>query len=357
MEESQNSKSAKKDLVIGGRPFAPGESGTVNLPIGHLITHEMVSMPVHVFRGRKSGPSLFVSAAIHGDETNGVQISRHLMASGSLKRLKGDLLIVPVVNLLAFMARSRYLPDRRDLNRLFPGSATGSFGARLARVFYQEVVKNCQYGIDLHTGAVNRPNLPQIRIDRSVEGILEVARAFQAPIIINSPSREGSLRDLMAKSGRMIMLYEAGEALSLDRGSVRVGVRGVLSVMRYLEMLPPDRHPRKGRSSVLATTSSWERAPRGGILTPLIEMGKAVEVGSLLGSIGDPFTAQETQMYSSVDGIVIGRAKQAVVDEGDGVFHIASTRDPEKAERQIGRSGEELDETFDQPVFDDPMTD
>ena len=354
---AKSKNGAAPPLVIGDQSFAPGESGCVNLPVGHLITHEMVTMAVQVYRGRKSGPRLFVSAAIHGDETNGVQIARHLMASRALRRLRGDLIVVPVVNLPAFIARSRYLPDRRDLNRLFPGSANGSFGARLARVFYREVVKKCNYGIDLHTGAVNRPNLPQIRITRSLEGSLELARAFEAPIIIDSAMREGSLRDLAAKSGRTMLLYEAGEALSLDRSAVRVGVHGILSVMRHLEMLPPDRHPRTKRPSVLATTSAWERAPRGGILTPLIEMGKAVEPGTLLGTVGDPFSPSETQIVSRIDGIVIGRANQAVVDEGDGVFHIASTRNPEKAERQIGEGEQEMEDSYDRPVFDDPLMD
>lgn len=346
----------KKPLKIGDTEFRPGDRGGVELPIGHLITHELIKMSVRVLRGRKPGPRLFVSAAMHGNEINGVQIARQLLATRALKSLRGDLIVIPVTCLPAFLSRSRYLPDRRDLNRLFPGSATGSFGARLARVFTREIVKQCSHGIDLHTGAVNRPNLPQIRVTSEVEGSLEMARAFEPPVILDSPTREGSLRGQMSALGKPMLLYEAGEAEILDRAAIRVGVHGVLSVMRYLGMLvtTAKEGKRRKRLPMIAKTSSWARAPRGGIFTPLVEMGKAVSEGSVLGSVGDPFGPTETQVISDVEGIVIGRANQAVIDEGDGLFHIAHSLNPDRDARRIVRSGEEIDESFDRPVFDDP---
>lgn len=352
-------KSWREPLVLGDRQFAPGGSGSVDLRIGHLISHEAISMTVHVKRGQKPGPRLFVSAAVHGDEINGVQIARHLLTSATLKRLRGDLLIIPVVNIPAFLSRSRYLPDRRDLNRLFPGSQKGSFGARLARVFTHEIVRQCTCGIDLHTGAANRPNLPQVRTSRETPGSMEMARGFEAPVIIDAPTREGSLRAEMNRQRKPILLYEAGEAQILDRAAIRVGIHGVLSVMRSLGMLSPSSNElsRRKRAPMRASGSSWERAPRGGIFTPAIELGKAVAPGALLGFVGDPFSGTETAVKSAHEGIIIGRANQAVVDEGDGLFHIAYSGDPPRDARRIERSGEELDESFDRPVFDDPLLD
>lgn len=349
----------RKPLKIGEYEFKPGQRGCVDLPIGHLISHELIGMTVHVLRGRRPGPSLFVSAALHGDEINGVQIARQLLATRSLKSLRGNLLVIPVVNLPAFLSRSRYLPDRRDLNRLFPGSSTGSFGARLARVFTQQVIRKCDFGIDLHTGAVNRPNLPQIRVNAEIEGALEMARAFEPPVIVDSGTRPGSLRGEMSERGKPMLLYEAGEAEILDRAAVRVGVHGVVSVMRHLGMLPISKkeESRRKRIPMVAKSSCWERAPRGGIFTPLVEMGKAVSEGTILGAVGDPFSSTDVEVVSQNEGIIIGRANQAVVDEGDGLFHIAQSRNVDRDERRIERSGEELDESFDRPVFDDPLQD
>ncbi|MFT5465406.1 MAG: putative deacylase [Verrucomicrobiales bacterium] len=346
-------------LKIGDSEFDPGQRGTVELPVGHLISHELIGMTVHVIRGKMPGPRMFVSAAVHGDEINGVQIARQLLATRSLQRLRGDLLVIPVVNLPAFLSRSRYLPDRRDLNRLFPGSSTGSFGARLARVFTREIVKKCTHGIDLHTGAVNRPNLPQVRVNAEAEGAIEMARAFEPPVIVDSSTRPGSLRGEMNALGKLMLLYEAGEAEILDRAAVRVGVHGVLSVMRYLGMLKTSNKEgaRRKRTPMLAKSSGWERAPRGGIFTPLVEMGKAVSAGTVLGAVGDPFDATDVEVVSKTEGIIIGRANQAVVDEGDGLFHIAYSLNVGRDERRIERSGEELDESFDRPVFDDQLQD
>ncbi|MEM7014130.1 MAG: succinylglutamate desuccinylase/aspartoacylase family protein [Verrucomicrobiota bacterium] len=349
----------KTPLKIGDAEFKPGDRGDVEIPIGHLISHELIGMTVHVLRGKQPGPRLFVSAALHGDEINGVQIARQLLAKRAINRLRGDLLVIPVVNMPAFLSRSRYLPDRRDLNRLFPGSSSGSFGARLARVFTREIVKKCTHGIDLHTGAINRPNLPQIRVSAETDGAVEMARAFEPPVILDSPTREGSLRDEMTQREKPMLLYEAGEAEILDRAAVRVGVHGVLSVMRHLGMLSTSKKEaaRRKRTPMLAKSSSWERAPRGGIFTPLVEMGKAVNEGTVLGAVGDPFGLTDTEVISETEGIIIGRANQAVVDEGDGLFHIAHSRNVDRDERRIERSEEELDESFDRPVFDDPLQD
>ncbi|MEZ5305496.1 MAG: succinylglutamate desuccinylase/aspartoacylase family protein, partial [Verrucomicrobiales bacterium] len=345
-------------LQIGSRSFLPGESGMVGLEVGHLITHEPVVIPVHVRRGRRSGKAVFISAALHGDELNGVEIIRRLLRTKLIRRLRGTLIAVPVVNVPAFAARSRYLPDRRDLNRLFPGSRSGSLGARLAKAFATEVARHCDAGIDLHTGAVNRPNLPQVRVTAGVDGARDLAKAFGAPVAIESATRPGSLREMMGD--KPLLTYEAGEALRLDASAIRFGLRGVLDALRHLGLLPPERNPSPPAKVIFARDSYWERAPRGGIFTPLVPLGKAVSPGEPIGFVADPFGGEggeETRVFPREEGIVIGRTNQAIADEGDGLFHIALTRNPERAERLIRKSGGDLDESEDHPVSDDPLAD
>ena len=213
--------------MIGGTPIPPGTRQTIDLPVARLYTHTEMSMPVHVIRGKREGPRLFVSAALHGDELNGVEVIRRLLALKRLDRLRGMLLLVPVVNVYGFVGRTRYLPDRRDLNRFFPGSPTGSLAARLAHLFMQEVVARSTHGIDLHTGAVHRTNLPHIRAAMTNEDTAHLAKAFGTPVIIDASLRDGSLRQAVRERGVPILLFEGGEALRIDEPVVRAGLRGV----------------------------------------------------------------------------------------------------------------------------------
>ncbi len=337
-------------LTIGEREFFPGDRGVVDIPIGSLIDYQPVTMTVHVLRGKRPGPCLLLSAALHGDEIVGVEVIRRLLRTQLLKRLRGDLLVVPVVNMPAFLSHSRYLPDRRDLNRLFPGSAAGSLGSRLANAFLSQIVTPCTHAIDMHSGAVGRPNLPQVRVSPGDNEGYEMARAFRPPVVIETSLRAGSLREMLYSRGKPCILYEAGEAHRLDSDAVRYGVRGIVSTMRFLEMLPAEkksaREPARRRSrTVVSTLTSWSRAPRGGVFAPEVELGNAVTPGSVLGVVADPFGRHETPIKCRVDGVVIGISREATVNEGDGLFHIAVTRDPEQAEAQIIRSDEQLEES------------
>ncbi|CAN5448943.1 hypothetical protein BH23VER1_BH23VER1_03820 [soil metagenome] len=271
---------------------------------------------------------------------------------------------MPIVNVPAFSNRSRYLPDRRDLNRLFPGSPTGSLGARLAHVFLTEIVAKCDAVIDLHTGALNRPNLPQIRTTADDKRSEELARVFDAPVTLLAGLRESSLRTAAFDRGIPILLFESGEALRLDTASIRFGLRGILSVMRHLGLLPSRRSaekPPRGHGTVFCKRSAWERAPVGGLFTPLVSLGRAVNVGTVLGFLADPYGTRETPLEASRDGIVIGRTNEGLADEGDGLFHIASFKNPEDAEGTINRSGNALPvipaDEDDHPVPYDPFTD
>lgn len=314
---------SNKPITIGNVEVHPGERRSIRLEVGRLYTHAQTAMPIQVICGKRPGPVLFVSAAIHGDELNGVEIIRRLMRIDELKRLRGTLIAVPIVNLLGFIHTSRYLPDRRDLNRSFPGSQTGSLAGRIAHVFMREIVSRATHGIDLHTGAVHRGNLPQIRANLDDEQTLAMAKAFGTPVILNSAVRDGSLRGAAAASNTPIVLYEAGEALRLDEFCIRGGVEGVIRVMRLLGMLRKSRR-KPPPEPIMARSSSWVRAPQSGIFRAYSQLGdRVIRDQSIMGVISDPIGEIEQEIRAPFSGIVIGRLNLPLVNEGDAVFHIA----------------------------------
>jgi len=293
-----------------------------------LHTRVPVEMPVWVINGRRAGPRLFISAAIHGDELNGIEIIRRIRAR-PLTGLRGTLLLVPVVNVFGLLHHARYLPDRRDLNRSFPGSERGSLAARLAHLFMSEIVARCTHGIDLHTGALHRSNLPQIRAQLDDAETRALALAFGAPVVLDSRLRDGSLREAAAGKGIPTLIYEAGEALRFDEMSIRMGVAGIIEVMRQLGMLrrkSPQR-PHAARP-VVAESSHWVRAPAGGILRSALRLGQRISAGELLGQVSDPFGAHEVPVSATHAGIVIGCNSLPLVNEGDALFHIARMARP-----------------------------
>jgi len=310
-------------IHIGGTAIAPGESVTLDLPVASLYSHAPMTLPVHVIRSKRDGPSLFVSAAVHGDEINGVEIIRRLLRLPQLKKLRGTLLAIPIVNVYGFVSRSRYLPDRRDLNRSFPGSDRGSMAARLAELFIKEIVDQSDYGIDLHTGAVHRENLPQIRANLDDPETARIAHAFHVPVLLNANVRDGSLRQVAAERGIPILLYEAGEALRFDEHSIRAGVKGIVAVMRELRMLPASSRLRKRTEPLIARATTWERAGRSGILRVTAPLGARVRRNEVIGVIADPFGQQELEVRAHAAGIIIGRTNLPLVNEGEGLFHVA----------------------------------
>ncbi len=307
---------------IGGHAIAAGRAETIDLPVIGLYTRAPVSMPVRVLHGRRDGPVMFVSAALHGDEIMGVEILRRLLRLPALRRLSGTLLAVPVVNTLAFLQHSRYLPDGRDLNRSFPGSETGSLAARVAHHFLKAVVGRCHYGIDLHTGAQHRPNLPQIRADLSHPESLRLAHAFGAPLLLDSEPTPGTLRAFTTRREIPVLLYEASEALRFDEAAIRIGVQGICNVLSALGMIAaPPRAPRT--PPVVAISSTWVRAPASGVLRSSVELGAQVRRGMPLGVVGDPLGEREVGVTATASGVVIGRSRLPLVHEGDALFHIA----------------------------------
>lgn len=354
---------AKKNLSfdLEGVKVAGGQRAIVTLPIGRYLTGQELGLPVHVIQGKNEGPVLLLTAAIHGDEFNGIEIVRRILRSKSLRSLRGTVLAIPVVNSPAFASRSRYLPDRRDLNRLFPGGEAGSVGGRIARALTEIVIPRADVVIDLHTGAVNRPNLPQLRITRGDERSMELAKVFSAPATLLAGEREGSFRTECRKAGKPCLLFEGGEAMRLDAGSIKYGLRGVMRVMREIGMLPQSRGLTHPTATVFSPRSGWERSPSGGLFTPLMALGRAVHVGDVLGFVADVAGNVEQSVIATRSGILIGRTNEGVADEGDALFHIAEAGDPLEAQGQIAEGGDILSDTWqeieDVPVPYDPVSD
>ena len=268
---------------IGAVTVAPGGRQTVDLPVSVMSDHTPVTLSAHVIHGRRAGPTMFVSAAIHGDEVIGAEIVRRLLRAVPLQRLTGTLIAVPIVNAYGFLNHSRYLPDRRDLNRSFPGHSEGSLAARLAHLFLTEIVMRCDIGIDLHSAAVGRTNLPQIRLTPGNDRLRALGEAFAAPVTLMSKVRDGSLRGEAEARGVDLLLYEAGEGLRFDEFAARAGVAGILRVMARLGMIAAKGVPRARGAPVICERSTWSRAPTGGLLRTLRASGDFVEAGACSG--------------------------------------------------------------------------
>ncbi|CAH0991757.1 N-alpha-acetyl-L-2,4-diaminobutyric acid deacetylase [Sinobacterium norvegicum] len=311
------------NFEIGGHSLSPGEQKTIDIPLASMPTHNTIQMPIHVIHGKQKGPVLFISAAIHGDEINGVEIIRRLLKLKQLSKVKGTIVAIPIVNVHGFITNSRYLPDGRDLNRSFPGSSKGSLAGRMADTFFKEIVKKCTHGIDLHTAARHRDNLPQVRADLSNPEVKRLALIFGVPAVIDSKIRDGSLRAVAVENNIPVVLYEAGEALRFDEVSIRAGMRGIVNVMRELGMLAQSKTKESIKTPVISSNTSWVRAPFSGILRALVPLGAKAEKGSVLGVISDPLGANELQVIAPEDGIVIGRTNLPLIYEGDALFHLA----------------------------------
>lgn len=319
--------SYNEPFMIGGQAVLPGQRCVVEIPVAPTYTQDELSISVQVIRGQKPGPTLFVCAALHGDEINGIEIIRRVVKQIDVKRLSGTLLAIPIVNVYGMITHSRYLPDGRDLNRSFPGSAGGSLSARVADTFMQQIVSLCSHGIDLHTGGRHRSNFPQIRAELDDPVIAGMTEAFGAPIIIDSKVRDGSLRACATEMGVPVILYESCEALRFDEVYIRAGEKGVFNVMRHLGMLRARKAKSASKTPIISRSTQWMRAPGSGVHRVLVSLGAMVDKGQLLGVIADPLGEDEVPVESPCTGMIIGRSNLPLVYEGDALFHIARTQD------------------------------
>lgn len=313
-------------ITVNRVDVAPGARKRVEIPIARLPTQGDQRLAVEVLNGASSGPCLWLSAAIHGDELNGLEIIHRVLRRVEPEELTGCLLAVPIVNVFGFLHQDRYMPDRRDLNRSFPGSANGSLASRLAHLFLTEIVERATHGVDLHTGSLHRMNLPQVRGDLDDPATRRCALAFGAPIVIHGEAPDGSLRKAVARRGLPIIVYEAGEPQRFDEPAIEMGVAGVLRLMASLGMRDGANDPSPG-PMLEARKRSWVRARRSGILRLEVGLGDCVKTRQRLGAIEEVLGGGSTPIRSSHAGIVIGHTANPLVYQGDAVAHIA--RDPQ----------------------------
>ena len=317
-------------ITIGNVTVDPGRKQKIELPFGEAVTGSTESLPVAVINGRSSGPVIWLSAAIHGDELNGIQIIRRVLKDLDAKRVRGAVIAVPLVNPLGFIIGSRYLPDRRDLNRSFPGSRRGSSASRLAHMFMNQIVSHCSVGIDLHTATNHRINVPQIRADTDDAKTLRLARAFAAPFTIHARLRDGSLRQAATEADKTVLLYEAGQAHRFDADSIESGYIGVMRILRAMKMIDV-RLPRATPTKIVRRTR-WMRARKGGIVELAVDLGDVVDAGDPVAYISDAFGSRPTQVKATESGWVIAKTQRPLVNPGDALVHIASRTGPDSDE-------------------------
>ena len=298
-----------KKIEVLGHAVSKGKGVQLNLDIAKLHTRTKIQVPIIVERGKEEGPNILITGGIHGNEINGIEIVRQLIAKKYNKPKKGMVICIPVVNVFGFLNQKRYFPDGRDLNRVFPGSSRGSLASRFAYHIIKEITPLVDYCIDYHTGGDHRFNAPQIRIDRNDETNLQLAKVFNAPFIVRSARREKSFRETLHKLQKKVLLFEGGKSLHIDSRITDKGVYGALRVMQHLGMRNFKEELSEAgdhlKDATIVNTSKWMRAKYSGMLHPWVKVGQYVEKGEFLGSISDPFGYFERKIKSLHTGYII----------------------------------------------------
>ncbi len=327
----------EESLTIGGNVIKRGERKRVTLDVARLYDFSEVGIPVEIIRGKNYGPVIFVCSTIHGDEINGIEIVRRLLKHSSLRKLKGTLIAVPIINVYGFNTKSRYLPDGRDLNRSFPGSTKGSLTAQIADILMKEIISKATHGIDLHTGSGHRVNLSHVRACIDNPDTERLARAFKTPVILNSSLRDGSLREAAYEHGVEMLVFEGGGALRFDEKIIKAGLHGILSVMRQIGMIKSSSHKTLSRPKdvFIARSSHWVRASSSGTMVQKKQTGESVKKGEILGVISDPFGDHNFPVEAERDGIIIGLTMLPLVNKGDALFHIATFGNVDVVEEHV----------------------
>lgn len=326
-------------LTVAGESTPAGERRRFEIEAARLVTGGWLSIPVEVVNGSMPGPRVWLSGAIHGDELDGIEIIRRTLARLDPATLAGSVIAVPIVNVFALVGKSRYLPDRRDLNRSFPGSEGGSLAARIARLFMNEIVAQCDVGLDFHCGSAGRVNLPQVRADLDDRELRRLALLFGAPVVMHAEPPAGSLRAAARALGARVLVYEGGQAGQFTQSAIQRGVAGVANVLRAIGLVAGDAAAGAGRRSGrqapdgpdagsppevrVARRSLWVRAGRSGILRIETALGETVTEGARLGTVADAFGERPSVVRARADGLIVGLTSHPLVNRGDAVAHIA----------------------------------
>jgi predicted deacylase len=312
-------------LLLLDTEVLPGTAHRLSWSATELFEGVPVSTPVLVVNGARPGPTLCLTAAVHGDELNGIEMVRRVLHEIPPSKLSGAVIGVPIVNVQGFRRGSRYLPDRRDLNRYFPGNPNGSAAARIAHSLFTDIIAHCDALVDLHTGSFERANLPQIRADLRNPDVVTLTQGFGSMVVLHSQPGAGTLRHAATLAGIPAVTVEAGGPSQLELAEVKHGVKGVETLLTTLDMLKKKRF--WGDPEPVYYKSSWVRADNGGILLADVTLGSTVRKGDVLGTITDPMSNQRTELYSPYDGRIIGLARNQVVMPGFAAFHVGIEAD------------------------------
>lgn len=328
-------------VEIAGAQIGRGETRDILLPVTQSFSGTTINIPISVVRGGEPGPSLFIMGALHGNELNGAGIVRELMVNPPFELVAGTLILAPVVNILGFERHSRYFPDRRDPNRVFPGSEGGSLASRYVRVVWEELIAPCDLGIDLHTAAIRRTNFPNVRGDLDDPDVARLARAFGAELIVHSRGPRGSLRRTACSAGKPVIILEAGETSKIEPAVVECGVRGVRNVLIEYGMIAGE--PSAPPYQVEIRETRWLRARGGGLLMFHVAPGDLVEKGQPIATNFSLFGRQGSVLESPNAGLVLGMTTVPAVAPGDPVCHLAlpGESDLQSVRRAFGRLSDE----------------
>ncbi|MCB9198162.1 MAG: succinylglutamate desuccinylase/aspartoacylase family protein [Flavobacteriales bacterium] len=310
-----------KPLNLNGIDILPGQNTTVKIKVGSLPSGTNINLFAHVFRSKNPGPTMLVLGGVHGDEVNGVEIVRRAVKVGYFKHLKmGSVIAVPLLNIYGFINFSRDLPDGKDINRSFPGTARGSLASNVAYVLTKHFLPVVDFGIDFHTGGKSIYNYPQVRVSYNDLGSYELAELFGAPFIVKSALINKSLRKECNKRGIPMLVYEAGESLRLDSFAIQEGLNGIQRVMSSMGMIK--KQELITNQSIVLEDNDWLRANQAGVFISYKKSGDFVKKGELLGHLTDPYGMKESKIISHTEGYVFGHNNMPVVHKGDALFHI-----------------------------------
>ena len=309
-----------KEVVIADHSIRPGEFKEVIINIARLPSRTQIDTPIYIYRGLEDGPVLALTAGMHGDEINGMEIVRRIIDAGHNKVKRGTVVCMPVINVYGFLNYSREVPDGKDINRSFPGSKTGSLASRVAYHMTHDIIPFIDYGIDFHTGGAQRTNYPQVRCVMQDRKNSELAHAFHAPFTIDSPFRPHSLRQTASKKGKNIIVYEGGESIRFDQHAIEEGIDGTLRLMKYLKMI--DWAPEPKAENKIIWNSAWARARTAGLFQATVKCGELIHKNQFVGALTDPFGEYKEQIKSPSTGYVVGLNNNPVVNAGDALLHI-----------------------------------
>lgn len=317
-------KTKYKTITILGEEILPGRKKVLNLEVARLHTYTKLEIPVIIERAKTEGPTLLLIAGIHGNELNGVEIIREMLAKKYTRPDNGMVICIPTLNIFGFINKTREFPDGKDLNRMFPGSKKGSLASILANHLMNEIIPHADCCIDYHTGGARRFNSSQIRISKGDDELLKLAKIFNPRFIVHARQREKSFREAAMAAGKNVLLFEGGKSHDFNKRIINRGVKGTLKVIQYLGIRNFSEELKETNFSppVIVKESVWVRARQGGLFRFFVKDGALVEKGEVIGTISDPYGRYEFKVKVPQSGYIIGLNHAAVVYKGDALINL-----------------------------------